>query len=65
MPKHKSCPFGNGSGPFNNGVLQVLGRFFAIRGRPAVILSDNGSQFVGAEKELRQMVGDINEEEVK
>ena len=37
----------------------------AIRGRPAVILSDNGSQFVGAEKELRQMVGNINEEEVK
>ena len=45
--------------------LQVLRRFLAIRGRPAVILSDNGSQFVGAEKELRQMVGDINEEEVK
>ena len=20
MPKHKNCPFGNGSGPFNNGV---------------------------------------------
>lgn len=45
--------------------LQVLRRFLAIRGRPAVILSDNGSQFVGAEKELRQMVGGINEEEVK
>ena len=28
-------------------------------------MSDNGSQFVGAEKELRQMVGDTNEEEVK
>ena len=45
--------------------LQVLRRFLAIRGRPAVILSDNRSQFVGAEKELRQMIGDINEEEVK
>lgn len=42
--------------------LQVLRRFLAIRGRPAVILSDNGSQFVGAEKELRQMINDINEE---
>ena len=42
--------------------LQVLRRFLAIRGRPAVLLSDNGSQFVGAEKELRQMIGDINEE---
>ena len=45
--------------------LQVLSRFLAIRGRPAGILRDNGSQLVGAEKELRQMVGDINEEEVK
>ena len=45
--------------------LQVLRRFLAIRGRTAVILSDNGSQFVGAEKELRQMVGDINEGEAK
>ena len=45
--------------------LQVLRRFLAMRGRPAVILSDNGSQFVGAEKELRQMVGDVNEDEVK
>ena len=45
--------------------LQVLRRFLAIRGRPAVILSDKGSQFVSAEKELLQMVGDINEEEVK
>ena len=40
-------------------------RFLAIRGQPAVILSHNGSQFVGTEKELRQMVGDINKEEVK
>ncbi|XP_068717172.1 uncharacterized protein [Montipora capricornis] len=45
--------------------LQVLRRFLAIRRRPEVILSDNGSQFVGAEKELHQIVGDINEEEVK
>ena len=45
--------------------LQVLRRFLAIRGRPAVIMSDNGSQFVGAEKELRLMVNDINEEEVQ
>ena len=45
--------------------LQVLRRFFAIRGRPAVIMSDNGSQFVGAKRELREMVNGINEEEVQ
>lgn len=45
--------------------LQVLRRFLAIQGRTAVILSDNGSQFVGAEKELRQMVGDISEGKAK
>ena len=36
--------------------LQVLRRFFAIRGHPKVIMSDNGTQFVGAKRELREMV---------
>ena len=36
--------------------LQVLRRFFSIRGQPAVMISDNGTQFVGAERELREMV---------
>ena len=36
--------------------IQVLRRFFAIRGQPSMILSDNGTQFVGAERELQEMV---------
>ena len=36
--------------------IQVLRRFFAIRGQPAKLLSDNGTQLVGAERELRQMI---------
>ncbi|XP_067029239.1 uncharacterized protein [Acropora muricata] len=36
-------------------LMQVLRRFFAVRGCPAVLLSDNGSQMVGAARELRQM----------
>ena len=36
--------------------MQVLRRFFSIRGYPEVLLSDNGSQMVGAERELREMV---------
>ena len=36
--------------------LQVLRRFFCIRGFPVVILSDNGSQMVGAERILREMI---------
>ena len=31
--------------------IQVLRRFFAVRGKPALILSDNGTQLVGAERE--------------
>lgn len=45
--------------------LQVLRRFFAIRGKPKMIISDNGSQFVGAERQLRQMVKGWREEELK
>ena len=36
--------------------LQVLRRFFCIRGFPAVILSDNGTQMVGAERILQEMI---------
>ena len=36
--------------------LQVLRRFFAYRGYPKLMLSDNGLQMVGAEKELRAMI---------
>ena len=36
--------------------LQVLRRFLSIRGQPAIMMSDNGTQFVGAERELKEMV---------
>ena len=36
--------------------LQVLRRFFSYRGYPKVLISDNGSQMVGAEHELCLMV---------
>lgn len=36
--------------------IQVLRRFFAIRGFPSLILSDNGTQMVGAERQLREMI---------
>ena len=37
-------------------LLQVLRRFFAQRGYPKMLLSDNGKQMVGAERELREMI---------
>ena len=45
--------------------IQVLRRFFAIRARPALILSDNGTQLVGAERELREMIAGWNKEKLR
>ncbi|KAJ8031913.1 hypothetical protein HOLleu_25277 [Holothuria leucospilota] len=45
--------------------LQVLRRFFAIGGQPVQILSDNGTQFVGAAKELRLMIQGWSDEHLK
>ena len=45
--------------------MQVLRRFFAIRGQPAKLVSDNGTQLVAAEKELREMIKGWNEKELK
>ena len=36
--------------------IQVLRRFFAVRGQPRLMIGDNGSQFVGAERELKEMI---------
>lgn len=36
--------------------LQVLRRFLSLRGHPAFMLSDNGTQFVGSERELNDMI---------
>ena len=36
--------------------IQVLLRFFSVRGQPSVIISDNRTQFVGAERELKEMI---------
>ena len=36
--------------------MQTLRRFFAIRSQPAMMLSNNGSQLVSTECELREMV---------
>lgn len=45
--------------------LQTLRRFFAIRGQPSLMLSDNGTQLVGAEHELREMIQGWNVHELK
>lgn len=44
--------------------IQVLRRFFSIRGYPAVLLSDNGSQMVGAARELREMVQGLDSDQL-
>ena len=36
--------------------IQVLRRFSALRGVPSLMISDNGTQFVGAERQLREMI---------
>ena len=36
--------------------LQTLRQFFSIRLQPSLMISDNGSQFVGAERELKAMI---------
>ncbi|XP_033104578.1 uncharacterized protein LOC117107129, partial [Anneissia japonica] len=45
--------------------LQVLRRFFAIRGKPAYLQSDNGTQFVSVDKELRSMIQGWDKEKLQ
>ena len=45
--------------------LQVLRRFFAMRGYPKCMLSDNGAQLVGAVAELRKMVKGLDAKKLR
>ena len=45
--------------------LQVLRRFFAIRGYPKSMTSDNGTQLVGAVAELRNMVRGLDAKKLR
>ena len=45
--------------------LQVLRRFFSYRGYPKVMISDDGSQMVGAERELRLMIEGFDKAKLK
>ena len=48
-----------------DGFLQVLRRFACVRGWPAVIYSDQGTQFVGASNELKEIVRGMSWEQIK
>ena len=45
--------------------MQVLRRFFALTGVPTLTISDNGSQLVGAEQELREKVEGLDTEKLQ
>lgn len=45
--------------------MQALRRFFTIRGYPTVMMSDNGSQMVGAARELLEMVDGYDNDQLR
>ena len=45
--------------------LGAFSRFTARRGVPTIVFSDNGTNFVAAERELKEMLNDIDEEKIR
>lgn len=45
--------------------MQVLKTVFALRGVPELMISDNGSQLVGTEREFRNMIEGLDTEKLK
>ena len=45
--------------------IMCLRQFIARRGKPTVIYSDNGTNFVGANRELRKRINDWNQDKTE
>ena len=45
--------------------ILALRRFIARRGKPKEILSDNGTNFIGANRELRKALQDLNQSKIQ
>ena len=45
--------------------LNAIARFIARRGKPRTIISDNGTNFVGANKEMRAYIAEWNEQAIE
>ena len=45
--------------------LLAFTRFISVRGKPSVVYSDNGTNFVAAAKELKEAVGDLVKQETE
>ena len=44
--------------------IMCLRRFIARRGNPQVLYSDNGTNFVGADRELKQCIENLNQDQI-
>ena len=45
--------------------IMCLRRFIARRGNPQVLYSDNGTNFIGANRELKQCIENLNQDQIK
>jgi len=45
--------------------LSAFTRFISVRGKPSVVYSDNGTNFVAAARELKDAVGDFVKQEAE
>ena len=56
MPDDDTCPFESAKNLSTDAFILTLSRFISKRGNVQVIRSDNGTNFVGANKELKSCV---------
>ena len=65
LPPNASLSLGNGHSPRHSRFLNAFTRMAARRGWPKMMLSDNGTNFIAGDREIKELVAQLDQDQIR